>query len=225
MEGRRTRAALQYCVLLGVALSVLLGVTLSCSGEKAPAADAANADATARIVGGSRDSTTSSGRRTLVFVGTSLTAGLGLDPDKAYPALIQQKADSSGLLLDVVNAGLSGETSAGALRRIDWLLSGPVDVLVLETGANDGLRGLNVDSTRANIRAILAKVKAARPNARLALVQMEAPPNLGDRYTAAFRGMFMVRAGAWRDCDPQASNDGRVKRQGRICRTRRGQWR
>lgn len=126
----------------------------------------------------------------MVFVGTSLTAGLGLDPDEAYPALIQGKADSASMDVDVVNAGVSGETSAGALRRIDWLLNGPVDVLVLETGANDGLRGLNVDSTRANIRAILAKVKAAKPGARLALVQMEAPPNLGDRYTAAFRGMF-----------------------------------
>ena len=182
---------MQYCVLLTLALGGVPG----CGGDaKTAAGDAANPDATARMVSASRDTARQSGRRTLVFVGTSLTAGLGLDPDKAYPALIQQKADSAALALDVVNAGLSGETSAGALRRIDWLLSGPVDVLVLETGANDGLRGLNVDSTRANIRAILAKVKAARPNALLALVQMEAPPNLGDRYTAAFREMFPALA-------------------------------
>ena len=124
------------------------------------------------------------------MVGTSLTAGLGLDPDEAYPALLQRKADSVGLHVEIVNAGLSGETSAGALRRMDWLLRGPADVVVIETGANDGLRGLDVDSTRANLRAIVAKVKAARPAARILLAQMEAPPNLGVKYTAAFRAMY-----------------------------------
>jgi acyl-CoA thioesterase-1 len=124
------------------------------------------------------------------MVGTSLTAGLGLDPDDAYPALLQRKADSLGLHVDIVNAGLSGETSAGALRRIDWLLRGPADVVVIESGANDGLRGLNVDSTRANLRAIIGKVKAARPQARILLAQMEAPPNLGAKYTDAFRAMY-----------------------------------
>jgi acyl-CoA thioesterase-1 len=130
------------------------------------------------------------GRRTVLMVGTSLTAGLGLEPDDAYPALLQRKADSVGLHVDFVNAGLSGETSAGALRRIDWLLRGPADVVVIESGANDGLRGLNVDSTRANLRAIIGKVKAARPRARILLAQMEAPPNLGAKYTAAFSAMY-----------------------------------
>ena len=129
-------------------------------------------------------------RKTVLIVGTSLTAGLGLDPEEAYPALLQQKVDSVGLHYDVVNAGLSGETSAGALRRIDWLMRGPADVVIIETGANDGLRGLNVDSTRANLRAIIAKVKAARPAARILLAQMEAPPNLGTKYTDAFRAMY-----------------------------------
>lgn len=124
------------------------------------------------------------------MVGTSLTAGLGLDQEDAYPALLQRKADSLGLHVDIVNAGLSGETSAGALRRIDWLLRGPADVVVIESGANDGLRGLNVDSTRANLRAIIGKVKAARPQARILLAQMEAPPNLGAKYTEAFRAMY-----------------------------------
>jgi acyl-CoA thioesterase I len=124
------------------------------------------------------------------MVGTSLTAGLGLDPEEAYPALLQRKADSVGLHVEIVNAGLSGETSAGALRRIDWLMRGPADVVVIETGANDGLRGLNVDSTRANLRAIITKVKAARPSARILLAQMEAPPNLGAKYTAAFSAMY-----------------------------------
>ena len=130
------------------------------------------------------------GRKTVLIVGTSLTAGLGLEPDDAYPAILQRKADSLGLHVDIVNAGLSGETSAGALRRIDWLLRGPADVVVIETGANDGLRGLNVDSTRANLRAIIGKVKAARPAARILLAQMEAPPNLGAKYTTAFRAMY-----------------------------------
>src|SRR5262245_61364223 len=85
------------------------------------------------------------GRKTVIIVGTSLTAGLGLDPEEAYPALLQQKVDSVGLHYEIVNAGLSGETSAGALRRIDWLMRGPADVVIIETGANDGLRGLNVD--------------------------------------------------------------------------------
>jgi acyl-CoA thioesterase I len=126
----------------------------------------------------------------VLFVGTSLTAGLGLDPDDAYPAVLARMADSAGLPFDLVNAGVSGETSAGAVRRTAWLLRGDVDVFVLETGANDGLRGLDVDSTRANIAGIVRAVKAARPGATVVLAQMEAPPNLGDRYTTRFREMF-----------------------------------
>lgn len=100
---------------------------------------------------------------TIVFVGTSLTAGLGLaDPDEAYPALIQRKVDSLGLNYRVVNAGVSGETSAGTLRRIGWLMRGPVSVLVLETGANDGLRALSVDSLRSNIQQIIDTVQIGR---------------------------------------------------------------
>lgn len=132
----------------------------------------------------------------MLFVGTSLTAGLGLDPDDAYPALLGRMADSAGLAVDVVNAGVSGETSAGALRRTEWLLRGATDVFVLETGANDGLRGLDVDSTRANIEGIVRAVKSARPDASILLVQMEAPPNLGARYTTRFREMFPAIARA-----------------------------
>jgi acyl-CoA thioesterase I len=129
-------------------------------------------------------------RKSILFVGTSLTAGYGIDPQQAYPALIQRRIDSLGLSYDAINAGVSGETSAGALHRMDWLLRQPVDVFVLETGANDGLRGLDVDSTGANLRAIVAKVKAARPDARILLAPMEAPPNLGAKYTAAFSAMY-----------------------------------
>ena len=124
------------------------------------------------------------------MVGTSLTAGLGLDPDDAYPALLQEKADSAGLRARIVNAGLSGETSAGALRRLEWLLTDTPSAVFIETGANDGLRGLNVDSTRENLRAIVRRVKLAAPGVRILLAQMESPPNLGERYTSAFRAMF-----------------------------------
>ena len=135
-------------------------------------------------------SATLDGRRTILFLGTSLTAGLGLDPDSAYPQQIQRKIDASGLPYQTVNAGVSGETSAGLLRRLDWVLRRPADVIVVETGANDGLRGLPVAATRATIGEILTRIRAVRPDATLLLVQMEAPPNLGQEYTAAFRAMF-----------------------------------
>jgi acyl-CoA thioesterase-1 len=129
-------------------------------------------------------------RRTVLIVGTSLTAGLGLDPDQAYPTLLQRKIDSAGLPFTVVNAGLSGETSAGALRRIDWLLRRPIDVFVLETGANDALRALDVDSTKAHIIGVIQAVRRADPEAKICLVQMEAPPNLGPQYTGAFHALY-----------------------------------
>lgn len=129
-------------------------------------------------------------RARVLIVGTSLTAGLGLDPSQAYPALLQRMADSAGLRVEIINAGLSGETSAGALRRIDWLLNDPAPVVMLETGANDGLRGLDPDSTAANIRAILAKIRERAPGTTILLAQMEAPPNLGESYTRRFHALF-----------------------------------
>ena len=129
-------------------------------------------------------------RPSVLIVGTSLTAGLGLDPESAYPAVLQRKLDSAGVAFRVVNAGYSGETSAGALRRIEWLLRDSAAVVMIETGANDGLRGQDVDSTRATLRAIVRRVKTVLPDATVLLAQMESPPNLGDRYTTAFRAMF-----------------------------------
>jgi acyl-CoA thioesterase-1 len=129
-------------------------------------------------------------RPSLLIVGTSLTAGLGLDPESAYPALLQRKLDSAHIAFRVVNAGYSGETSAGALRRIEWLLKDSAAVVMIETGANDGLRGQDVDSTRATLRAIVRRVKEVLPDATILLAQMESPPNLGERYTTAFRSMF-----------------------------------
>lgn len=129
-------------------------------------------------------------RKTILFVGTSLTAGYGIDPQQAYPSLIQRRIDSLGLNYDAINAGVSGETSSGALHRMDWLLRQPVDVFVLETGANDGLRGLPVDSLRSNIQHILDDVKRTHPNAKILLIGMEALPNMGSPYGSSFRGVY-----------------------------------
>lgn len=129
-------------------------------------------------------------RPRLLFLGTSLTAGLGLDPDSAYPAVVQRLAAAQGDTVEVVNAGLSGETSAGALRRADWLLTQPLAIVVIESGANDGLRGLDPDSTAANLTAIIAKVRAAQPRAAIVLAQMEAPTNLGPAYQRRFHALY-----------------------------------
>jgi acyl-CoA thioesterase-1 len=127
---------------------------------------------------------------TILFIGTSLTAGYGLDPGLAFPAVIGRMLDSAGQSARIVNAGISGETSAGARARIDWVLRQPADVIVVETGANDGLRGLSVQAARDNIQAILDHIREKQPRARVLLVQMEAPPNLGSVYTTAFHAMY-----------------------------------
>ncbi|MBW3628399.1 MAG: arylesterase [Gemmatimonadetes bacterium] len=129
-------------------------------------------------------------RKVVVFLGTSLTAGLGLLAEDAYPAVIQEKIDSAGLPFHVVNAGVSGETSAAARRRIDWLLRQKFDVLVIETGANDMLRGTDVATTRANIEAIVERVREEKPDARIVLAGMLAAPNLGREYVTRFRAMY-----------------------------------
>ena len=134
------------------------------------------------------------GRGRVVFLGTSLTAGLGVDPSQAYPALLQQKIDSAGLPFEAVNAGVSGETSAGARRRIDWLLRQPAAVLVIETGANDGLRGLDPDSMQANIQAIIDAARRQAPPPRIVLVGMRALPNYGFGYARRFKDVYPTLA-------------------------------
>jgi acyl-CoA thioesterase-1 len=132
----------------------------------------------------------SDNRPVILFVGTSLTAGNGLEITESFPAVFQRKLDAAGLRYRVVNAGVSGETSAGALRRIAWLLRQPVAVLVLETGANDGLRGQDPEVTRANIQAIFDRARQQEPPPKLALVAMEALPNYGADYTEKFRAIY-----------------------------------
>jgi acyl-CoA thioesterase I len=134
------------------------------------------------------------GRGRVVFPGTSPTAGLGVDPSEAYPALLQHKIDSAGLRFVAVNAGVSGETSAGARRRIDWLLREPAAVLVIETGANDGLRGLDVDSLAGNIQAIIDRARQQSPPPRIVLVGMAALPNYGLGYGRRFRAVYPALA-------------------------------
>ena len=126
----------------------------------------------------------------VLFFGTSLTAGYGLDPAQSFPSLIEKKAESDGIPIKVVNAGLSGETTAGAVRRIDWVLRTPADLVVIEGGANDALRGLAPDAARANLESLIAAVRAKQPGAKIALIQMEAPPNYGVAYTTSFRAIY-----------------------------------
>ncbi|MBK6455333.1 MAG: arylesterase [Gemmatimonadetes bacterium] len=192
-------------VLLSIVALASVAV-LGCSGTDAgkdtardtsvPAQRDERADAMSGAAAVGEDSAASSGAPTMLIVGTSLTAGLGLDPAEAYPAVLQRMADSAGYGVRIVNAGLSGETSAGALRRLEWLLREPAAVVMIETGANDGLRGLDVDSTRANLVAIVRLVKRALPAASVLLVQMEAPPNLGADYTRRFHDSYGAVAAA-----------------------------
>ncbi|MGB0431329.1 MAG: arylesterase [Bacteroidia bacterium] len=127
----------------------------------------------------------------IIFFGNSITAGYRLDPADAFPNLIQLKIDSLGLDYECVNAGVSGETTAGGLQRVDWILKGKVDVFVLELGANDGLRGLPLDETYKNLVAIIKKVKETNSQAKILLCGMEVPPNMGDEYAKEFRETFI----------------------------------
>jgi acyl-CoA thioesterase-1 len=134
--------------------------------------------------------------RTVVFFGDSLTAGYGLDdPDEeSYPAQVQKRIDTEHLPWHVVNAGLSGETSAGGLRRVDWVLNQKPDVFVLELGANDGLRGTAVDVTRANLQGIIDHVRARYPDTRIVLAGMRMPPSMGQDYSESFHALFPALA-------------------------------
>ncbi len=134
-------------------------------------------------------------RPVVVFLGTSLTAGLGLaNVEDTYVARVAELADSAGTPIRPVNAGVSGETSAGGLRRLDWVLREPLDVLVLELGANDGLRGQDPFSTYDNLVEIMRRTRTRYPAVRIVLAGMEAPPNLGPLFTEAFRQIFVDAA-------------------------------
>jgi acyl-CoA thioesterase-1 len=132
-----------------------------------------------------------SSKKTILCFGDSITAGYGLDDiNDAFPGLLQSKIDSLGLDYVVVNSGLSGETSAGGRSRIKWVLNQKIDVFLLELGANDGLRGVALTETRANLQAIIDVVRAKNPNITIVLAGMELPPNMGQDYTSEFRSIF-----------------------------------
>lgn len=129
-------------------------------------------------------------KRTVLFVGTSLTAGLGLPQSQSFPLLIERRIEEAGLPFRVVNAGVSGETSAGALRRIDWLTRQPFDVVVLETGANDMLRGIEPQATERNIQEIIDRLRRAKPDVVIVLAGMLALPNMGEAYAREFEAIY-----------------------------------
>lgn len=139
---------------------------------------------------GTAQASPAGGKPVVLFFGTSLTAGLGLEPDQAFPALIEKKAAAEGMPITAVNAGLSGETTAGAARRIDWVLRTPADLVVIEGGANDALRGLSPEAARMNLEQVIAAIREKQPAAKIVLLQMEAPPNFGVPYTRSFHAIY-----------------------------------
>jgi len=138
------------------------------------------------------ESSASSNKKNILVFGDSLTAGYGLSEpgEEAYPAVIQHKIDSLKLNYNVINAGVSGETTAGGLGRIDWALKQKVAIFILELGANDGLRGIPVEETRKNLQAIIDKVKSKYPDAKIILAGMQVPPSMGADYSGSFKALF-----------------------------------
>ena len=136
--------------------------------------------------------TSENGSATILFFGDSITAGYGLDDSaNAFPGLIQEKIDSLNLNYTVINSGLSGETTAGGKSRIDWILNQDIDIFLLELGANDGLRGVPLSETRANLQAIINTVQEKSPDTKIILAGMQLPPNMGQEYTTEFKELFI----------------------------------
>lgn len=171
---------------------LLVSLLAACGGGDAPREPAPPPATPGAAAGGAPASEAARAEApVMMFLGTSLTAGYGVDPSMAYPALIQLMVDSGGYRYRVVNAGVSGETSAGALRRTAWLFrQTPPAIFILETGANDGLRGLEPDTLEANVLAILERASRLSPPPHLVLAGMEAPPNLGGSYADRFRAVY-----------------------------------
>jgi acyl-CoA thioesterase-1 len=167
-------------------IAVLSLSLFACQSE--PAKNASNAPAQ------TKDQPAPAAKKNIVFFGNSLTAAYQLSPEQGFTALLQLRIDSLKLPYTCVNAGLSGETTADGVNRIDWVLQQPVDVFVLELGGNDALRGLPVTESKKNLQIMLEKVKAKYPNCKMVVAGMLAPPNLGAAYTNAFRDMYPALA-------------------------------
>lgn len=177
--------------VLTIGLILLTVAFISCGNNDQQTGQATNGKATTDTAATKISPATT---KTIVFFGNSLTAGYGVEPGEAFPALVQLRIDSMELPYKVVNAGVSGETSAGGNGRIDWILQNPPDVFVLELGANDGLRGIPVAETKKNLQAIIDKVKASNPSVKIVIAGMMMPPNMGQQYTTQFRDVFPALA-------------------------------
>lgn len=162
----------------------LLGLLFACGPENE------SAKATAEEASTSIKDSDVETKKTILFFGNSLTAGYGLDSEDAFPALVQQRIDSLGLDYRVINGGLSGETTAGGLNRLDWFLEDEPYVFVLELGGNDGLRGIAISETRSNLEKIIEKVQTKYPSTKIILAGMQIPPNMGQEYTDEFRKIY-----------------------------------
>ena len=166
-----------------IIIAALIIILSGCTDNKKPAGSDQNNTA--------KETATVTKNKTIVFYGNSLTAGYGVSPSEAFPAIIQKKIDSLGLPYQVINAGVSGETSSGGKTRIDWILREPIDIFILELGANDGLRGTPLSETKKNLQDIIDKVKAKYPDTKLVFAGMEIPPNMGQAYTTEFRNIYI----------------------------------
>ncbi|MGM0945877.1 MAG: arylesterase [Bacteroidota bacterium] len=162
----------------------LMGLLFACGPENE------SAKATAEEASTSIKDSDVETKKTILFFGNSLTAGYGLDSEDAFPALVQQRIDSLGLDYRVINGGLSGETTAGGLNRLDWFLEDEPYVFVLELGGNDGLRGIAISETRSNLEKIIEKVQTKYPSTKIILAGMQIPPNMGQEYTDEFRKIY-----------------------------------
>ncbi|MAO47971.1 MAG: arylesterase [Aequorivita sp.] len=175
------RNILKFCYFL------LIFVAVGCgnNAKSKPAEDTGETSAT------ETEAPETTSTKTILFFGDSITAGYGLDDtNDAFPGIIQQKIDSLGLNYEVVNSGVSGETTAGGKSRIDWILNQDIDVFVLELGANDGLRGVPISETKANLQAIIDAVRTKSPDTKIVLAGMQLPPNMGQEYTSQFKAIF-----------------------------------
>ncbi len=186
-----TNNLLNYCahrffvsLLLSTCFSLLL---FSCAQDN----KANDSALSTKVTSEENPEDTTATRKVILFFGNSLTAGYGLEPEEAFPALVQNKLDSLGLDYQVLNAGLSGETTASGNSRLEWVLERQeIDIFVLELGANDGLRGIPTEETNTNLRSIIKQVKEANPSTKIILAGMMVPPNMGPEYSEGFQKLY-----------------------------------
>ncbi len=175
----------------GKYLILFLFLLWSCQNNTSPSAGNAPSGNEVKTTASPSTSSDQTKKKTILFFGNSLTAGLGVDPSEAFVGVIRERIDSLGLPYTVVDSGVSGETTSGGLNRIDWILDQyRFDIFVLELGANDALRGIDPAIPLKNLQAIIDRVRAKYPDAEIVLAGMEAPPNMGQEYTSAFRQIY-----------------------------------